>query len=304
MGCKNTKLISLPVDKLKNGIAEFYHHRVKIRVLFRKKGELCNKYSSMPGFLFHEIIFGPVRSRRLGLSLGINLLPLHAKFCSFNCIYCECGWTGPHAADQPLPSRVEVSTFLEQRLQELNAESYLPDAITYAGNGEPTLHPDFAGIVDDTLRLRDRWSPRSKVTILSNSSMIHIESVFQALNKLDNNILKLDAGSPSQFRLINNPVVATDLDRLVDDLCRFSGNLIIQSMFLRGSFKGEQVDNTTDEEVENWIARLRLIRPKMVMIYPIARETPVHGLEKIPLQELEAIARKVEAEGIPAQVYP
>ncbi len=258
----------------------------------------------MNGFLFHEIIFGPVRSRRLGLSLGVNLLPLHTKLCSFNCIYCECGWTPKPAGDQPLPSRDEVKTFLEKRLQELSAESYLPDAITYAGNGEPTLHPDFAGIVDDTLALRDRWSPNSRVTVLSNSSMIHQESVFQALNKLDNNILKLDAGSLSQFRLINNPVAETDLDKLVAGLCRFNGNLIIQSMFLRGSFKGQRVDNTTDEEVGIWIDRLRMIRPKKVMIYPIARETPVHNLEKIAVEELYRIASRVEADGIKAQVYP
>jgi wyosine [tRNA(Phe)-imidazoG37] synthetase (radical SAM superfamily) len=257
----------------------------------------------MAGFLFHEIIFGPVRSRRLGLSLGINLLPLHSKHCSFNCIYCECGWTPPSSNEPTMPSRELVASFLEKRLSELAEEGYLPDAITYAGNGEPTLHPDFAGIVDDTLRLRDRWSPGSKVTVLSNSSMIHIGSVFHALQKLDNNILKLDAGTAGQFSLINNPVTETDFSKLIDDLARFDGKLIIQTMFLRGTFKGEKVDNTTPAEVDRWISHLCRIRPQMVMLYPIARETPVHNLEKIPMTELSEIARKVESAGIRAQVY-
>ena len=248
----------------------------------------------MSGFLFNDVIFGPVRSRRLGLSLGINLLPLHTKYCSFNCIYCECGWTSPNQAPNPVfPSRAEVKLFLEQRLQQLVHEDYLPDALTYAGNGEPTLHPEFAGIVDDTIALRDKYVPLSKVTVLSNASMIHIPAVFAALQKLDNNILKLDAGFERVFNLINNPVDPVSFDSLVENLTKFNGNLVIQSMFLRGTFKGEIVDNTTPAEVEEWIRRIVEIKPKMVMIYPIARATPVHNLEKIGQEELEAIAVKV-----------
>ena len=161
----------------------------------------------MAGFLFHEIVFGPVRSRRLGLSLGINLLPAHIKHCSFNCIYCECGWTPVNSDPEPeFPDRGLVFTFLEQRLKELTDEDYLPDALTFAGNGEPTLHPDFANIVDDTIVLRDRYAPGAKVSVLSNSSMIGDPSVFNALLKMDNNILKLDAGSERIFQLMNNPV--------------------------------------------------------------------------------------------------
>jgi wyosine [tRNA(Phe)-imidazoG37] synthetase (radical SAM superfamily) len=258
----------------------------------------------MPGFLFHDVIFGPVRSRRLGLSLGVNLLPLHSKYCSFNCIYCECGWTPPHPDNPPeFPSREEVGLYLEQRLKQLADESYLPDAITYAGNGEPTLHPDFAGIVDDTLVLRDKHAPGAKVTVLSNSSRIHIPAVFGALNKLDNNILKLDAGSEKMFNLINNPVEPVQFAALIGALKKFRGNVIIQSMFLRGSFKGEPVDNTTGNEVDEWLRHLVEIKPKMVMIYPIARATPVHNLEKIPLAELTAISDKVKAAGIEVRVY-
>jgi wyosine [tRNA(Phe)-imidazoG37] synthetase (radical SAM superfamily) len=258
----------------------------------------------MPGFLFHDVIFGPVRSRRLGLSLGINLLPLHSKYCSFNCIYCECGWTPPDMPSHPeLPSRAGVAMFLEQRLCELVKDDHLPDALTYAGNGEPTLHPEFAGIVDDTIALRDRYVPNARVTVLSNASMIQYPAVFSALQKLDNNILKLDAGFERMFNLINNPVEPIDFSMLVENLKKFRGNLVIQSMFLRGTFKGEIIDNTLDHEVAGWLHNLQEIKPKMVMMYPIARATPVHNLEKIGLAELERIAVKVRKAGLIVQVY-
>jgi len=258
----------------------------------------------MAGFLFHDIIFGPVRSRRLGLSLGINLLPTHKKHCSFNCIYCECGWT-PVPSDDPLqfPDRTLVYKFLEQRLMEMVEEDYLPDALTFAGNGEPTLHPDFAGIVDDTMVLRNKYTPAAKVTVLSNASMIHDPEVFRALLKLDNNILKLDAGSERTFKLINNPVLTVHFSDLIRNLKKFEGNLIIQSIFLRGYFKDQTVDNTTEEEVDEWINHLVEINPKMVMIYPIERATPLHSLEKIPVAELEVIAEKVRKAGLEVKVY-
>lgn len=258
----------------------------------------------MSGFLFNDVIFGPVRSRRLGLSLGINLLPVHAKYCSFNCIYCECGWTSPNLAEHPeFPSRDEVAAFLEQRLLELGSEDYMPDAITFAGNGEPTLHPEFAGIVDDTLNLRNLLAPGAQVTVLSNSSMISIPAIFDALQKLDQNILKLDAGSETIFNLINNPVQPVQFSELVGNLKKFHGNLVIQSMFLRGNFKGHAVDNTTPSETEAWIGHLVEIKPKLVMMYPVARATPLHNLEKIGTEELERIAEKVRQAGLIVQVY-
>ena len=258
----------------------------------------------MSGFLFNDIIFGPVRSRRLGLSLGINLLPLHSKYCSFNCIYCECGWTSPNQTTHPeFPSRAEVAGYLGQHLQELRKEDHLPDAITYAGNGEPTLHPEFADIVDDTIALRDKFAPHAKVSVLSNATRIHVPDIFDALNKLDQNILKLDAGSDRMFNLINNPVEPVNFAGLIENLRKFQGNLIIQSMFLRGNFKGQVVDNATEEEVDAWINYLLEINPKVVMIYPIARATPVHNLEKIGLSELEQIAAKVRQAGLTVQVY-
>jgi wyosine [tRNA(Phe)-imidazoG37] synthetase (radical SAM superfamily) len=258
----------------------------------------------MAGFLFDDVVFGPVRSRRLGLSLGINLLPLHLKLCTFNCIYCECGWTKPDKQGDPVfPSRKEVQTFLEQRLEELVREDYIPDALTYAGNGEPTMHPEFAGIVDDTIVLRDKYVPGSKVTVLSNASMLDHEEIFTALQKLDNNILKLDAGYGKMFNLINNPVVPVGFKNLIGNLKKFNGNLIIQSMFLRGSYKGELIDNTSALEVDQWLEHLLEIKPKMVMIYPIARATPVHNLEKISLPELEIIAEKVKGAGLNVRVF-
>ena len=255
-------------------------------------------------FLFHDVIFGPVRSRRLGLSLGINLLPLHRKYCSFNCIYCECGWTPPLAREgMEMPGRGEVASFLEQKLNELAVEDYLPDAITYAGNGEPTLHPEFSGIVDDTIRLRDMFSSDAKVTVLSNGSRIQDPSVFNALLKLDNNILKLDAGTNETFHLLNNPVEPFNLNEYIGGLMKFKGKLIIQTMFLKGSFNGKVIDNTTDTEVAEWIAHLKKIRPKSVMLYSIARATPAHNLEKISRGPLEEIAMKARKEGIDVKVY-
>ena len=255
-------------------------------------------------FLFHDVIFGPVRSRRLGLSLGINLLPLHRKYCSFNCIYCECGWTPPPGKElSELPAREEVALFLEQKLKELTVEDYLPDAITYAGNGEPTLHPQFSGIVDDTIRLRDQYSPGSKVTVLSNASRIREPGVFNALLKLDNNILKLDAGTKETFMILNNPVEDFDFEELIRNLAKFKGRLVIQTMFLRGMQNGRMVDNTTDAEVGFWTEHLLRIRPQAVMIYPVARATPSREIEKIGRKELELIAGRVRREGLEVKVY-
>jgi wyosine [tRNA(Phe)-imidazoG37] synthetase (radical SAM superfamily) len=258
----------------------------------------------MSGFLFHEVVFGPVRSRRLGLSLGINLLPLHSKHCSFNCIYCECGWTPVGQKELPtLPSRELIAEALEKTLKELVADNCIPDALTYAGNGEPTIHPKFAGIVEDTIRLRDQYIPSAKVSVLSNASMVNDPKVFDALMKLDNNIQKLDAGNERMFGLINNPVGPADIEKLVEGLARFNGRVIIQSMFLRGHYRGEEIDNTKPAEVQSWIFRLKRIHPASVMIYPIARATPVHNIEKIPPDLLESIASEVRAEGIEVTVY-
>lgn len=248
-------------------------------------------------FLFHEIIFGPIHSRRLGLSLGINLLPVDAKICSFNCIYCECGFNTT-MQESPIPTRGQVSETLEAKLQEMVTEGQIPDVITFAGNGEPTLHPEFEAIIDDTIALRDKYCPGAKVSVLSNSTKVHKPHIFRALNKVDNNILKFDSAIDRTMKLIDCPVGKhVNVNWLVENLKKFDGRLIIQTMFLRGEFKGEKFDNTTDEEVSAWLVALEQIRPQQVMIYSLDREAPTKTLEKINAPELNAIAEKARAKG-------
>jgi len=257
----------------------------------------------MATFLFDKIIFGPVKSRRLGVSLGINLLPANAKVCSFNCIYCECGLT-PKKYDTRanMPSREEVKNNLEIKLSEMQAEGALPDVITFAGNGEPTLHPDFAGIIGDTLLLRDKLAPKARIAVLSNASMIHKPDVFGALLKIDDNILKLDSAFEETVRLLDCPAAGFGLEQTVGQLCRFNGKVIIQTMFIRGEFKGQTIDNTTEEEIEAWLQVIGKIKPSLVMIYTIARDTPFDTLRKVPLEELKKIAARVKNTGLTVQV--
>jgi len=257
----------------------------------------------MATFLFNQIVFGPVKSRRLGVSLGINLLPVDSKICSFNCIYCECGRNPfPGTGKRKLPTAKEVKSALEIRLSKMQKESLLPDVITFAGNGEPTLHSQFAEIVDDTLALRDRYAPRARVAVLSNATMLHRNSVFKALLKVDENILKLDSGMEATIRKLNCPVERFSMSDLVQNLKSFNGKLIIQTMFIRGSYKGETIDNTTPAELTAWLKLIREIKPSQVMIYTIARDTPEEGLEKISMEELRTIAALVSESGIQVQV--
>ena len=257
----------------------------------------------MATFLFDEVIFGPVKSRRLGVSLGINLLPTDSKVCSFNCIYCECGWN-PEKREKKaeLPSRELVAQRLEQKLKEMQDKGELPDVITFAGNGEPTLHPKFAEIIDDTIALRDQLAPNCRVAVLSNASMIHHERVFQALLKIEDNILKLDSAIPETVELLDCPVGSFDLQRTITQLKRFGQQAIIQTLFLKGIFKEQTIDNTTEEELSAWLKVITDIQPKQVMIYSIARDTPAQGLEKISLEQLNEIAARIRAAGIDVQV--
>jgi len=255
-------------------------------------------------FLFHEVVFGPVQSRRLGVSLGINLLPKDKKFCTFNCIYCECGWTHKGLSGrQGLPSRDLVIEILEEKLREMSAREQAPDAITFAGNGEPTIHPDFPAILEDVIRLRDKYFPQARVSVLSNSSTLSKPAIFDALKKTGDSILKLDVGNEEMFRLINNPQKNISLQSIVDKLMEFEGELIIQTLFLRGQVDGKYVDNTKDPGFSQWLGLIGKIRPKYVMIYPIDRATPNGSLEKVSFGELKDIAEKVEAIGIKTQVY-
>jgi wyosine [tRNA(Phe)-imidazoG37] synthetase (radical SAM superfamily) len=258
----------------------------------------------MSTFLFDRIIFGPVKSRRLGVSLGINLLPAGRKVCNFNCIYCECGWTLDTSKEKnSLPKRGEIFKALDKKLSEMKAKNTPPDVITFAGNGEPTLHPDFPAIVDDCIELRNKYFPDARIAVLSNSTTITIPSVRDALLKVDQNILKLDSGFDLTVRVHNQPRVNVKVAELIGNLKRFSGQLIIQTLFLRGSYKGRTIDNTTPEEIETWLKAIEMIKPYEIMIYTISRDTPDGGrLEKVPLAELKRIAQMVNRLGIKTSV--
>jgi len=258
----------------------------------------------MSTFLFDDIVFGPVKSRRFGNSLGVNLLPVDYKYCTFNCIYCECGWTfKENSKKTKLPKREEIKEKLSEKLMLMKSNGDSPDNITFAGNGEPTVHPKFSEIIDDTIALRDEIFPKAQITILSNSSMLHKEAVFNALNKIENNVLKIDSAIEETFRLINQPIRGLSLDSIIKDIKRFDGNQIIQTLFIRGRFNGNFIDNTTSEEINAWLQLLKQINPKYVMLYPIERDTPAEGLIKISEEELNLIAAKAENMGIKTKVY-
>lgn len=257
----------------------------------------------MATFLFDRIVFGPVKSRRLGVSLGINLLPIHRKVCNFDCVYCECGLNMPGTkVDEKLPTREMVSTALRQKLEVMKANSEAPDVITFAGNGEPTIHPQFATIIDDTIALRNTYFPNAKISVLSNATMLHKQDVVEALLKADQSLLKLDSGLESSINQINQPAKAVPVSKLIEQFKQFNGRLIIQSLFTRGTVGNAKVDNTTEADINAWIECLKQIMPEMVMIYTIERDTPFEGLQKIAVDELKAIAKRVNAIGINTQV--
>ena len=269
----------------------------------------------MSTIIYPSPVFGPVHSRRLGISLGINLLPADGKVCSFDCIYCECGFNEDHRPTLPLPTREEVAAKLEEKLQQMAAEGQLPDVLTFAGNGEPTCHPHFPEIIDDTIRLRDQYCPKAKVSVLSNSTMIHRQTVHDALMRVDNNILKLDTVDPIYINKVDHPNGTYDVEKIIDRMKAFNGHIIIQTMFMRGEIRREgvrregekesrvrsqeSVDNTGEEYVGPWLEAVKAIKPQQVMIYTIDRETPTLGLLKATPEQLDAIRDRVIAAGIP-----
>ncbi len=251
----------------------------------------------MSTIIYPSPIFGPVHSRRLGISLGINLLPADGKVCSFDCIYCECGFNEDHRPSLHMPTRAEVAQRLEERLQLMQREGQLPDVLTFAGNGEPTCHPHFPEIIDDTIALRDRYCPQAKVSVLSNSTLIHVQRVREALMKVDNNILKLDTVDADYISRVDHPAGAYDVNRVIDNMKAFKGHIIIQTIF----FHGPGLSNTGDAYVAPWLETVRQIAPQQVMVYTIDRETPTPGLTKATHEELDAIKERVIAMGIPCQ---
>ena len=245
--------------------------------------------------LFDSIVYGPIRSRRLGVSLGMNLMPTTAKLCTFDCVYCECGWNQP-VSHPVLPTREQVREALRAKLSVL--ESPL-DVITFSGNGEPTLHPDFLGIIQDTCALRDQYCPQAKISVLSNSTQLGRPDVVEALRMCDNRILKLDSAIDTTMRLIDKPVNPNlTVEQIAEWLSLFDGDFTLQTCFLRGEYMGQIIDNTTSEERNAWYAMVDRLHPKQVMIYVIDRATPLQTLSKVPKAEMEAIAAPLRAKGI------
>ncbi len=256
----------------------------------------------MSTVIYPSPIFGPVHSRRLGVSLGINLLPADGKLCTFDCIYCECGFNKDFRPQKPLPTREEVCVALEARLKDMQANGPVPDVLTFAGNGEPTLHPHFAEIIDDTCALRSQYFPNAKISVLSNSTQILKPSVFEALKKVDNNILKLDTVDVDYIHTVDRPTGHYDLPRLVERMKEFKGHIIIQTMFLKGTMEGRDVDNTSDRFVTPWLETVKEIAPSQVMIYTIDRETPDHDLIKATSEDLDSIAERIRQAGLQVSV--
>ena len=243
--------------------------------------------------LFQSIIYGPIHSRRLGTSLGVELMPLEHKLCTFNCVYCECGWN-ERVSHPQLPTREEVRAALEAKLKE----GLALDVITFSGNGEPTLHPDFLGIIQDTIALRDQYCPQAKVSVLSNSTQLGRSDVVQALRCCDNRILKLDAGTDTMMRRIDLPVNEhLTVAQVINWLQQFDGDFTLQTCFLRGEHEGYRIDNTTPEELQAWYQAVETLQPQQIMIYVIDRKTPEENLAKIPREEMEAIAAPLIAKG-------
>lgn len=252
--------------------------------------------------IYPSPIFGPVHSRRLGVSLGINLLPEDGKVCTFDCIYCECGFNKDHRPSRPLPTREEVRTALEERLKAMKQDGPVPDVLTFAGNGEPTAHPHFPEIMNDTLALRDRYFPNAKVSVLTNSTQIHRPAVFEALCRVDNNIVKLDTVDEEYIKMVDRPTGHYSVAQIVEGMKTFHGHCIIQTMFLKGSSEGRNVDNTSDRYVLPWLEAVKAIGPQKVMIYTIDRETPDHDLLKATPAELDRIATLVREAGLEVSV--
>ena len=253
----------------------------------------------MSTVLYPSPVFGPIHSRRLGISLGINLLPANGKVCSFDCLYCECGFNSCRRPSAPMPSRQEVAQALEKRLQQMAGDGELPDVLTFAGNGEPTLNPRFPQIVDDVIALRDSYCPNAKVSILSNATQTPRQEVFDALLRVDNNIQKLDTVDPAYIDMVNRPTGHYNVRDIIERLRAFHGHVIIQTMFMGGSVNGNNVDNTAERFVAPWIDALSYIAPQQVMIYTIDRKTPADGLRKTSPQCLDSIRQRVLETGIP-----
>lgn len=257
----------------------------------------------MTTFLFNEIIFGPVKSRRLGNSLGVNLLPIDKKYCNNDCLYCECGWTcNSKVSSTDLPSRKIVKDYMKDKILQMKRNGQLPDVITFAGNGEPTLHPEFSEIIEDTIDIRNKYCENARIAVLSNSLTLHNKKIVTALKKVDQAILKLDTALEESYKFINRPSGNMKIVQIIDSLKLFHDSLILQTLFFRGIYKGQKVDNTSDKELSALFKAYEQISPELIMIYTIDRDTPVKSLKKVPLKELERIGKDIQALGFPVEI--
>lgn len=245
-----------------------------------------------------DTVFGPIFSRRLGSSLGINLLPEKGKFCNFDCIYCECGWNADGTDDKRLPSAEDVREALEKKLRECRDTQTPIDSITFSGDGEPTLNPEFPEIIDLTLELRNKYFPGAKVSVLSNSTRVFKDEVFEALKKVDNPIMKLDAPTDVLAALINKPAGNYRVRKIVEDLKKFNGNFILQTMFL----KGNGFDSSDSDSLKGWMEIVRELRPREIMVYTIARDTPMKGLQKFTVDQMKQLVQPLVDEGFTIQI--
>ena len=256
----------------------------------------------MSTILFNHIIFGPIKSRRLGNSLGVNLLPRFGKWCSFDCIYCECGWNKDGKEDNVLPTKEDVYSALESKLKAYKEEGTPIDTITFSGNGEPTLHPDFAQIIDFTLKLRSEIFPQAKVSVLTNASQLGKKEVRDALMRIDNPILKIDSPIENMVQLIDRPNAAYSLQKTIDNIKLFGNNFILQTMFLKGEVDGVVIDCRNEKHCTAWRDLVRELKPREIMMYTIDRETPAQNLQKVTVEEMTAIAEPLLKEGFKIQI--
>ncbi|MCL2312373.1 MAG: radical SAM protein [Firmicutes bacterium] len=255
-------------------------------------------------FLWDKIAFGPIQSRRLGNSLGINVSPTTKKICSFDCIYCECGWTLEKNIDsKDFYSVEEITEAVEKKLQECRENHTLVDSITFSGNGEPTLHPNFCQIIDNMIVLRDKYYPKTAITCLSNATQLANKYLLSVLQKIENPILKLDAVTEPLFQLINKPIIDISVNEIINHLQKLNGNFILQSLFLKGMFNNQTFNNAEESHLSLWIDVVKKLNPKQVMLYSLDRNTPAQGLEKITAEELQKITIKLQKFGIQAKVY-
>lgn len=253
--------------------------------------------------LINTIIFGPVKSRRLGISLGVNLLPSDGKMCNYNCIYCECGWNEETHSKSKIPPMNIVIEQLEAVLKNRNINEAPLDSITFAGNGEPTLHHQFSEIINQSINLRNQYFPNAKLSVLTNASNLRNKLVTQSLMKTDYSMLKLDSVVDETYNLINQPINRTHINEIIESIKEYKGEKYIQSMFIKGEFNGKKFDNTTDKEIESWLKVLNDIKPYKVFVYSLDRDTPLKSIVKIDKYKLNEIAEKVKGLGLIAEVY-